>query len=143
MNYELIHDITSADVAVRVKASSLNLLFNYGAEALMSEMVKDISSIKSIISKNGTLEGEDLSLLYFDFLNEFLFFKDAENLLLLPAEIEILSNGGIYSCIYTLSGEKIDKELHEFKVDVKAVTLHGLNIFEKDGLFIAESVFDV
>lgn len=143
MNYELIHDITAADIAVRVRASSLSLLFKYGAEALMSEMVDDISSIRNVITKNGVIEGKDLSLLYFDFLNEFLFFKDAENLLLLPLEIEVLCKEGLFECVYVLGGEKIDRDIHKFRVDIKAVTLHGLQIYEKDGLFTAESVFDV
>ena len=143
MNYELIHDITAADIAVRVRASSLSLLFKYGAEALMSEMVDDISSIRNFISKNGVIEGKDLTLLYFDFLNEFLFFKDAENLLLLPLEIEVLCKEGLFECVYALGGEKIDRDIHKFRVDIKAVTLHGLQIYEKEGLFAAESVFDV
>ena len=67
MNYDIIHNITAADIAVRVKAPSLDLMFRYGAEALMSEMVEDISSIKRTISKGGILEGKDLSLLYFEF----------------------------------------------------------------------------
>jgi len=143
MNYELIHNITAADIAVRVKAPTRSLLFKYGAEALMSEMVEDITSIRTVISKSGSIEGEDLTLLYFEFLNEFLFFKDAENLLLVPSEIEVSSTGDLYSCRYLLKGEKINREIHKFKVDIKAVTLHGLQLYEKDGLFITEAVFDV
>jgi len=143
MHYELIHNITAADIAVRVRASSLSLLFKYGAEALMSEMADDISKINPVIEREGFMEGPEPSLLYFDFLNEFLFFKDAENLLLLPSDVKVSLISGIYNCKYTLKGEKIRKEAHTFKVDIKAVTLHGLQIYEKDGLFVAESVFDV
>jgi SHS2 domain-containing protein len=143
MNYEVIDNITSADIAVRVKAPSLSLLFEYGAKALMSEMVEDISSVKSKITKEGVLEGDDVSLLYFEFLNEFLFFKDAENLLLLPAGVKVLNTGSLYSCSYILKGETIDKKIHNFKVDIKAVTLHGMRIFEDEGVYTAESVFDV
>lgn len=143
MNYELIHNITSADIAVRVRASSQSLLFKYGAEALMSEMVDDLSTIRPVTAKSGIIEGRDLSLLYFEFLNEFLFFKDAENLLLLPEEVEVAFSKDLYSCRYILKGEKISREIHKFRVDIKAVTLHGLQIYENGGLFIAESVFDV
>jgi SHS2 domain-containing protein len=143
MNYELIENITSADIAVRVKASSLSLLFKSGAEALMSEMIEDINSINNSVSKNGTLEGSDLSILYFEFLNEFLFFKDAENLLLLPEEITITPSNSLYICSYKLTGEKINRDVHRFRVDIKAVTLHALDLYEENGIFIAESVFDV
>lgn len=143
MDYELVENITSADVAIRVRAESLNQLFISGAKALMSEMVDDISSIRSTASRDGILEGKDLSILYFEFLNEFLFFRDAESLLLVPVEVEISEAGGLFSCRYRLAGEKINREIHKFKVEVKAVTLHNLKIYESDGLFIAESVFDV
>ena len=143
MNYELIENITSADIALSVKAPSLNLLFKYGAEALMSEMIEDINTINNTVLKNGILEGADLSLLYFEFLNEFIFFKDAENLLLLPELVEVTYADDIYRCSYTLKGDKINKDLHKFRVDIKAVTLHALRIYEANGIFIAESVFDV
>ncbi len=143
MSYELIENITSADIAVRVKAPSLNILFEYGAEALMSEMIEDISSINKSVSKTGSIEGPDLSLLYFEFLNEFLFFKDAENLLLLPDEIAVSCAEGLYMCSFTLTGEKINRDVHQFRVDIKAVTLHALALYEENGIFIAESVFDV
>lgn len=143
MSYELIENITSADIAVRIKAVSYSLLFKNAAEALMSEMVEDISAIKRVSSKNGNLMNDDISLLFFEFLNELLFFKDAENLLLLPSEVEVLNDGNLYSCKYTLEGQKINRNIHKFKVDIKAVTLHGLRIYSNDGFFIAESVFDV
>ncbi len=142
MNYELIENITSADIAIRVKAPSLGLLFNYAVAALMSEMLEDINSIKPEIIKNGSLSGEDLPLLYFEFLNEFIFFKDAENLLLLPVNIEVSCTEGLYTFSYILAGEKIDKTLHKFRVDIKAVTLHELKLYETGGIFIAETVFD-
>ena len=143
MHYEIIDNITSADIAVRVKAPSLELLFNYSAEALMSELVEDISSIQNKATREGTIEGEDISLIYFEFLNEFLFFKDSESLLLVPCLIRISAAGNIFSCSYTLCGEKINKNFHKFKTDIKAVTLHGLRIYQRDGLYIAETVFDV
>lgn len=143
MFYELVENITSADIAVRVKAASYSLLFKYGAEALMSEMVEDISVIESVISKKGTLKGDDISLLYFEFLNELLFFKDAENLLLLPFEVEVSSDGALFCCKYTLKGQKINRNIHNFRADIKAVTLHGLRIYMDNRLYIAESVFDV
>ncbi len=142
-NYEILKNITSADIAVRVKASSRSLLFKYGAEALMSEMIEDISSIDKSISKTGSFEGTDLSLLYFEFLNEFLFFKDAENLLLLPHDVSVSFSDGFYICNFTLIGEKINRNVHQFRVDIKAVTLHALTIYEENGIFFAESVFDV
>ena len=49
MDYELIENITAADIAIRVRANSLNELFIKGGIALMSEMLDDVSSIKKSI----------------------------------------------------------------------------------------------
>lgn len=143
MNYELIDDITSADIAIRVKAANLSLLFKYGAEALISETVENLSSIKKSVSREGILQGDDLSLLYYDFLNEFLFIRDSENILLTPSIIEVSLSEKIYTCQYLLTGEKIDPARHKFKTGIKAVTLHRLRIYKINRIFIAESVFDV
>ena len=143
MDYELIENITAADIAIRVRANSLNELFIKGGIALMSEMLDDVSSIKKIHTRSGILEGTDISILYFEFLNELLFFRDAESLLLVPAEVKISETEGIYSCSYILTGETIYRERHKFKVEVKAVTLHNLKVYESNGMFIAETVLDV
>lgn len=143
MDYELLENITTADIAIRVRALSLDELFIKGARALMSEMIDDVSSITNSISRNGILEGTDLPILYFEFLNELIFFRDAESLLLVPAEVKITGTDGLYCCSYILTGERINRDKHKFKVEVKAVTLHALKVYEKDGLFIAEMVLDV
>ena len=143
MDYELIEDITFADVAVRVKGDTPEEVFIKGGNALLSEMVENYGDISPVIKRNGEIQGETLELLYFEFLNEILFFKDAEGLLLLPEKIRVTGGPGEYRCCFTLAGEKIERERHRFRVDVKGVIMHGLKIYSKDGIFIAESVFDV
>lgn len=143
MDYEILENITTADIAFRVRASSVSELFMKGAGALLSEMITDISSIKKSVSRNGLLEGNDLSILYFEFLNELIFFRDAESLLLVPVEVNVSETEGTFFCSYTFYGEKINRQVHEFKVEVKAVTLHNLKVYESNGLFIAETVLDV
>lgn len=143
MGYEILENITSADLAVRVRGSSLSELFVNTANALVSEMINDVSSIKKETSRKGVLEGTDISILFFEFLNELIFFRDAENLLLVPDAVNVHDSGGLFTCEYTFSGETINRVKHEFKTEIKAVTLHRLNIYESGGQFVAETVFDV
>jgi SHS2 domain-containing protein len=143
MDYELIEDITHADVAVRVKAASYDELFVKSGRALMSEMVENPGDISPLIFKEGVISGDDIELLYFEFLNEILFFKDAESLLLLPEKISFAVINDEYKCSFRLAGEKIIRDKHIFRVDVKAVTMHGLRIYKENDLYIAETVFDV
>lgn len=143
MDYEIIEDITHADVAVRVRAGSYDELFIKSGRALVCEMVENPGDISPLVTKEGSLTGESLELLYFVFLNEILFFKDAESLLLLPEDVTVTGDNSEYRCTYRLSGERIIRDKHRFRVDVKAVTMHGLRIYAGDRLYIAEVVFDV
>ena len=143
MDYELIEDITHADVAVRVRGASYSELFVKSGRALMSEMVENPGDISPLIIKEGVFSGDNIELLFFEFLNEILFFKDAESLLLLPDNISVTDNESVYKCSFRLAGEKIIREKHIFRVDVKAVTMHGLRIYKENDLFVAETVFDV
>lgn len=143
MDYEIIEEITHADIAVRVKGTSLDELFVKSGRALISEMVENPGDISPLIIKEGNLSGNNIELIYFEFLNEILFFKDAESLLLLPEFVKIYDDTVNLKCDYKLWGEKIIREKHIFKVDVKAVTMHGLRIYKENDLFVAETVFDV
>jgi SHS2 domain-containing protein len=143
MDYEIVHDITSADIAVRVKGETLTGLFVNAAEALMSELVEDIALINRELQVTGELHNTELNMLYFEFLGEFLFYKDSRSLLLLPEEVAVTKESGAYTCRYMLAGEEIDRERHMFRVDIKAVTLHELKIYEHQGMFTAITVFDV
>ncbi|HOP61948.1 MAG TPA: archease [Spirochaetota bacterium] len=143
MDYELIEDITFADVAVRVKGDTPEEVFIKGGSALLSEMVENRGEISPVVKKSGEIKGESLELLYFEFLNEILFFKDAEGLLLLPEKIRVTGSPGDYRCLFTLAGERIDMDRHRFRVDVKGVTMHGLKFYIENETYIAESVFDV
>jgi len=143
MDYEHIHHITSADVAIRVKALSAEELFIKAGRALMSEILDDISTLKPVIYVKGEIRACELEMLYFEFLNEFLFYKDARSLLLLPESLNITHDSETYLCTYMLSGENIDRDRHTFKVDIKAVTLHCLRLVQEGNEFIAETVFDV
>ncbi|HQO40296.1 MAG TPA: archease [Spirochaetota bacterium] len=143
MDYEVIHDITSADIAVRIKGDTLAGLFVNAGNTLMSELMDDITMINREVRVTGELRNDELDMLYFEFLNEFIFYKDSQDLLLLPETVEVTKKSGTNICRYTLAGEQIDRERHTFRVDIKAVTLHGLKVYERNGNFIAVTVFDV
>lgn len=143
MDYEIIHDMTSADIAVRIKGDTLAGLFVNAGNTLMSELVEDIAVISRKVHITGELRNDELDMLYFEFLNEFLFYKDSRGLLLLPETVGVTKESGTYICRYTLAGEQIDREKHGFRVDIKAVTLHGLKVYEHQGTYTAVTVFDV
>jgi len=142
MDYEIIDNITSADIAVAVTGENLNELFMKGGIALVSEMTDDPGKIMEKEIRSGSLSHHELDLLFFQFLNEILFYKDAEGVILKPINVEIESEGGVYICRYLFSGELINKSLCGFRVDIKGVSLHHLKIEKIVEGFKGVAVFD-
>ena len=69
-----------------------------------------------------------LDMLLFQWLAEFVFYKDAESLLLLPEKTEIKESEGEFHLYAGVAGEMIDATRHEMVTDVKAVTLHQFRL---------------
>jgi SHS2 domain-containing protein len=143
MDYEIIDDLSRADVAFRVRGGSLEELFSEGARALVSIMLHN----PGVLRPNRTISFEcraaDLEILYFDFLSEFIFYKDSELLMLLPETIDIAESADGYRLACAARGEKIDHDRHRFNVDIKAITLHHLSVVRENGAWSATAVVDV
>jgi SHS2 domain-containing protein len=65
-------------------------------------------------------------MLLFEMLQELIFFKDADSLLLRIPAVTIEKESDHLLLTGEAYGEKIDPSKHELIVDVKAVTLHRL-----------------
>jgi len=143
MAYELIEGISRADIAFRVRGADCSGLFIAGAEALISIMLKDPATVLKTQSVRFVCEAPDLDMLYFDFLSEFIYYKDAEKLLLLPESLDInhYDNGYRLSCV--ARGETINRSRHIFTVDIKAATMHHLSVTGDEFGYSATIVVDV
>jgi SHS2 domain-containing protein len=143
MAYEIIDDLSRADIAFRVRGGSLGELFSAGGRALASIMLQNSGEIRPEISVSFECTASDLELLYFDFLSELIFHKDAERLILLPARVDIEEIAGEYRLACGARGEKIDRTRHHFIVDIKAITLHHLSVLKENDTWTATVVVDV
>ncbi|PKL38782.1 MAG: hypothetical protein CVV44_07900 [Spirochaetae bacterium HGW-Spirochaetae-1] len=143
MDYEVLDDITSADLAFRVLAGSRDELFLKGAAALMAIMVANHGDIST--THHHTIEMTDTSLdiLYYRFLNEFLFLRDAELLLLLPCSVSITGENGVLNLTCETRGERADRNKHSFNTDIKAVTMHHLRVEKTSSGWSAIAVLDL
>ncbi|HOO70731.1 MAG TPA: archease [Spirochaetota bacterium] len=142
MSFEIIEGLTMADIAFIARGASLNELFVSGAEALFHIMLQDPSSIKKKETVSFHLDSAVPDLLYYAFLSEFLFYKDARGLLLVPETVDVVEKQGHWFCSCEGSGEMIGPH-HVFNTDIKAVTMHGLEVKQENGLWSARAVLDV
>jgi SHS2 domain-containing protein len=128
MPYEFLEDIATADIAFRAWGKNLKETFVAAADATMNVMVEELESIQPREKKELRLENDTLDMLLFDFLQELIYYKDAEELLLRVHQLEIKEKDHRHLLKGVASGEKIDRNRHRFRVDVKAVTLHRFHL---------------
>ncbi len=141
--FELIDGITMADMAFRATGESIEELFHAAAAAMMSVMLENPASIDKIRCMDFTISNRELDLLLFQFLQEFIYYKDADSMLLYPDEIHIGSSSDGFTLKCVACGEMFDRGKHRINTDVKAVTLHGLNVAEENHRWTATVVLDV
>jgi SHS2 domain-containing protein len=143
MPYHYLEDIAAADAAFEATGESPEELFASCADALMNVMVENLESISLERSLEISHDEESMEMLLFGLLEEIVYYKDAEQLLLRVKKINISMRKEHYKLEAILYGEKINPERHHLIVDVKAVTLHRFKVVKRDGEWKATVVVDI
>ena len=143
MPYRYLEEIGTADIAFEATGRDLPELFVAAADATMNVMIENLDAIEPRETRRIELKNDAIDMLLFDFLQELIFFKDAEQLLLRVREAKIDENDGQYSLKTTAVGEKLDPGRHEQRADVKAVTLHGFGVEKTEGGWKARAILDI
>lgn len=129
----------TADLGIRVRATSLEELFVESAHAITAAIVEDPASIQASQAELITLSGADRTYLLFDWLNELLFRFEARRMLFRQFEVTLLPEG----LTATITGEPYHPQRHPLQHEVKAITYHGLSLTEEAGQFQAELIVDI
>jgi SHS2 domain-containing protein len=143
MPYEFVDELTVADIAFRAWGRDLEETFVSAADAVMNTMVEDLDAIQPHDTRLLSLEHEALDLLLFNFLQELVYYKDAEQLLLRVQHLRIVEDSQPYTLHATAVGEPIDPDRHRMRVDVKAVTLHRFSLIQTERDWEATVILDI
>ncbi len=143
MSFRFMEEIATADVAFEAWGETLEELFISSAAALLRTMADAPERVARREALSIRLEHEELDLLLLSFLQELIFYKDARRLLLHADTVTIEKRQELFCLEAALSGEKIDSDRHRLLVDVKAATLHRLQVEFRDCLWKAVVVLDV
>jgi SHS2 domain-containing protein len=84
-----------------------------------------------------------LDLLLLQFLQEFVYYKDAQRLLLRAEAVTIQRDEAGFVLRARAAGEPIDPARHELGADVKGVTLHRLQVVQTPTGWEATVILDV
>ncbi len=126
--YKFLEGVVTADLAFEAAGKDLNDLFVNAALAVLESQAK-LETIEPKVAKKIVMENDDVGQLLFNFLNEIIFFKDAEQLIFKTVKVSIAKNAK-YQLVAELKGEKIDPKKHKLGNDLKAVTMHKFNVEE-------------
>jgi len=143
MPYKYLEEIGTADIAFEATGRDLLELFRDAADATTNVMIDNIEAIQPRETRQIELSNEKLDLLLFDFLQELIFLKDAERLLLRMREMQIDKRDDLYFVKATAHGEQLDAERHHQRADVKAVTLHDFFVEQTEHGWKARVLLDI
>ena len=143
MPYRFLEEMATADIAFLAEGNTLAETFMAAADATLNVMVETLDAIFPLETKEFTLDNERLDLLLFDFLQELIYYKDAQKLMLRIGRVQIKEKEGKFFLWATARGEKLDPERHHPRVDVKAVTLHRFRLEKTDRGWEAFVILDI
>ena len=143
MPYKYLEDIGTADIAFEATGRDLPELFTAAADATMNVMIDNLDAIEPRETRCIALKNDAIDMLLFDFLQELIYFKDADRLLLRIREVQIDEKEDAYSLNATTVGEPLDPARHQQRADVKAVTLHDFRVEKTEGGWKASVLLDI
>jgi len=143
MPYHYLEDIGTADIAFEATGSDLPELFRNAADATMNVMIDNLDAIEPRDTRHIELSNDELDMLLFNFLQELIYFKDAERLLLRARVVEIDEKDEKYILKAEAAGEPLDEARHHQRADVKAVTLHDFSVEKKNNGWKARALLDI
>ncbi len=132
----------TGDLSFVARGRSLEAVFAAAAEALLAVTVEDPREVEAVESRALALDEPDVELLLLRFLNELVWLRDAEELLLRVDDIEVTA-GPPAKLRVALVGQRVDPAVHGLRSDVKAATAHGLRVVRTPAGFEGRATFDV
>jgi SHS2 domain-containing protein len=143
MPYEFLEDIATADIAFRAWGKNLEELFQAAGDATINVMIDNLEAIEPKEQRTFRLENDQLDMLLFNFLQELIYYKDSEQLLLRSQQIQVEKKNVNHELTAITQGEKLDSKRHQQRVDVKAVTLHRFQLEKTDQGWTAMVILDI
>lgn len=130
--FEFVEGATS-DLAFVASGDTLEEVFAAASRALLDATLETPTRLEPRLRRGLRLEEPDLELLLLRFLNELVYLRDAEELLLVAESLRVVP-GAPARLDATLAGERLDPARHALGSEVKAATAHQLDVHrEADG----------
>jgi len=141
MTVTTLRNATTSDLGFRVTGPTLSSLFAQAAKQL-SKTQTNISKLKNCSTKTMRLKNETIGGLFYQFLSELIFLKDAKLFLGKSFKVK-LEKKRLWHLRAKATGEVIKPDPRSAIVDIKAVTYHHLKITKTNTRWEATFIIDV
>lgn len=123
------------DAVIEAYGATLAEAFEQAARGLHHTMI-DLDDVRPTESVTIEATGHDLYSLLFDWLDKVMLLLVADRMVLSEFHAKISRNGA-YTLKAVAKGEMLDLARHKYKVEIKAVTYHEMEVSEgKSGVTV-------
>ncbi|MCK8600959.1 archease [Desulfoferrobacter suflitae] len=143
MPYEYLDEIATADAAFKASGDTLEEMFIAACDATMNVMVGDLETIAHEQQRSISVSSDAIDMLLFELLQELIYYKDAEKLLLRVCRLSISRQDEAFILQADAHGEELNMHKHDLVVDVKAVTLHRFRVEQTPEGWEATVIVDI
>jgi len=130
------------DLSFVARGATAEAALAAAADALLAATLEHPAALEAREVRELHIEEAEADLLLLRLLNELIYLRDAEQLLLRPTTLRVTRDGAL-RLDARLEGERVDPARHTLLSDVKAATAHGLVLRETPDGWEARATLDV
>ncbi len=141
-SFQFLEDVALADLAFDAEGDSVREVFDAASNAVMAAMA-DPTTVGATWERRVEHVEADLAELLFDWLSDFVYWKDAAGVVFSRAVISVTQAGDQWTLAGTLIGEPVNQATQVLRNDVKGVTKHLYRLHHDNGRWRVRVVLDV
>jgi SHS2 domain-containing protein len=130
------------DAIVEAYGSSLDEAFENSAKGLVNTMI-DLEQITPDQEYEIVAKGYDVKSLLYDWLEKVMLGLLIDNIALSDFKVKISKNNGDYFLKGIAKGEVLDLKKHHYKIEIKAVTYHEMEIKQTENMITTRFLLDL
>ncbi len=129
----------SADLGMRVRASTLDVLFAEAGQGLSSLLLENPEAIEPKTTVTIDLHAKNVEDLFFDWLAELLRRFGSRRLVFAHFSVSVKGN----SLHAELKGEELDPTRHRLAHEIKAITYHAFLVRQTPDGWVGQVIVDI
>jgi SHS2 domain-containing protein len=141
-SFQFLDDVALADLAFDAGGDSVQEVFEAASNAVIEAMA-DPKTVGATWERRVEHVEADLAELLFEWLSDFVYWKDAAGVVFSRAVISVTRAGVEWKLAGRLIGEPVNQATQTLRNDVKGVTKHLYRLHQDNGRWRVRVVLDV